>query len=41
MMAGLKAMTMWHRVQDIVVTAERSRTVARPMGTVVLSGMVG
>lgn len=40
-MAALKATSMMHKVQDIVVTAERSGTVSHPMGTVVLSGMVG
>jgi hypothetical protein len=40
-MAGLKTSTMWHTIQDLVVTAERSKAVMHPMGQVVLSGMVG
>lgn len=40
-MAGLKAMVMMTKVQDVVVTAEHSATTKHPMGPVVLSGMVG
>lgn len=40
-MAGLTATTMWHTVQDLAVTAEKSKMVMHPMGPVVLSGMVG
>jgi hypothetical protein len=40
-MASLKATVMMTKVQDIVVTAERSAMPAHPMGPTVLTGMVG
>ena len=40
-MGALKATTMMHKVQDIVVTAEKTMTVGKPAGQVVLTGMVG
>jgi hypothetical protein len=40
-MGALKATTMMHRVQDVVVTAEKTLTVGKPAGQVVLTGMVG
>jgi hypothetical protein len=40
-MGALKATTMMHKVQDVVVTAEKAMTVGKPAGRVVLSGMVG
>jgi hypothetical protein len=41
MMAGLQTQTMMLKLQDLIVTAENSPTVAQPHGPVVLSGMVG
>lgn len=40
-MASLKATVMMTKVQDIVVTAEKSSMPKHPMGPTVLSGMVG
>lgn len=40
-MAALKTSTMWHTVQDLIITAEPSVHDMHPMGPVVLTGMVG
>lgn len=40
-MASLKATVMMTRIQDIIVTAERSAMPTHPMGPTILSGMVG